>query len=65
MYAYYMTMRPPMPGAQPHGMDHFEEYEQRTEMPDGTMAWATIYYKRELTEDEIRTYELRKASENF
>lgn len=61
MYAYYMTQRPPMPGAQPKGMVRFEEYDQRSEMPDGTMAWATIWYDRELTEKEISEYDLKKG----
>ena len=58
-YNYYMTMRPPMPGAQPTmglvnivdlGGEYISHIEHR--------AYARLEYNRPLTEKEIDDYEL-------
>lgn len=55
---YYATMRPVSIGTQPKdGMMDFINYDSRTEV-DGHMAWAEIYYDRELTAKEMTDNEL-------
>lgn len=62
MEAYFMTHRPPMPGAQPVGMVSFEEYPTLKYIPSiGHTAYAKIFYDHPLTVDEIRQYELTPA----
>ena len=66
IYSYYMTQRPPMPGAQPEGMISFVDYNERRFIPElGRKAWAIIRYERELTPEEISDYELVPASANI
>jgi len=59
---YYSIMRPVSVGAVPKsGMMDFINYDDRTEirMNNGVIrAWAEIYYNRELTEKELRDYEI-------
>ena len=53
-YKYYMNGRPVSPGAQPRGFSRFDENDQGGR-------WGAIYYPRELTEQEIKSYELTPA----
>lgn len=60
LYRYYMTQRPPMPGAMPQ-KDLFliEDLDQRDVIPYlGKGAYAMIAYTRPLTDKEIKEYEL-------
>jgi hypothetical protein len=59
-YWYYMTQRPPAPGAQPkRGLIRSFEYEGRLYVEAiGRSAWGSVVYDRELTDDEISDYEL-------
>lgn len=58
-YRYAMLMRPPAPGAYPRagiiGVDFMEGTA-----PSGHHHWGTCEYNRELTEDEIWSYELEQ-----
>lgn len=36
-------------------------YEEKTEVKNGLMAWGEIYYNRPLTDQEMRKYELVRA----
>lgn len=55
---YYATMRPVSIGTQPKmGMMDYINYDSRTDV-GGHMAWAEIYYNRELTAAEMSAYEL-------
>ena len=57
---YYSTLRPVSIGSQPiNGLMDFVDYDDRTEV-DGKMVWAELYYNRELTEKEMRDYDLVK-----
>ena len=57
---YYMTQRPPMPGAMPKaGLRCTLEYDGKQYVPKiGMKAWACLTYDRKLTAKEIRDYEL-------
>lgn len=61
-YYYYMTQRPPMPGAQPRGFEIVESFDDRTPV-DGCdyPVYAVIKYPRMLTEKEISDYELTEG----
>lgn len=62
---YYAIMRPVSIGTQPSQdfMDYIN-YDNRTEI-DGKMVWAELYYNRELTESEMKQYELIKAGVKY
>lgn len=63
MYTYYIIERPISIGTQPSGFDHFDDYDKRTYIPEiGRKAWGKLYYTRELTEKEIKDYELVKGN---
>ena len=56
---YYMTQRPPMPGAFPRGIIEINEfYPTREILGVSDHVYAEIGYERELTEQEIHDYEL-------
>lgn len=60
MYSYYMTQRPPMPGAMPtEGFEFIDENTQLRFINEiGHDAYARLTYNRELTDKEIKDYEL-------
>lgn len=62
---YYSVMRPVSLGTAPKsGMMDFINYDYRTEIRtnNGTVwAWAELYYNRELTEQEMKNYELARG----
>ena len=60
MYSYFMTQRPPMPGAMPRdGLVDIEEYDSREYRYEIMReAWAKLVYSRELTRQEMSDYEL-------
>ena len=62
-YRYYILNRPVSIGTQPmRGFVSFENYDQRTFIPQiGREAWGSILYDRELTDKEVREYELAKG----
>ena len=61
-YGYLCLMRPPMPGAVPRdGLIQCEDKEGRS-MESGHHYWGRVVYNRELTEDEVRHYELEPAA---
>ncbi len=59
---YYSIMRPVSIGTVPKsGMMDFINYDDRTEIWTAhgiRMAWAEIYYNRDLTEQELYDYEM-------
>lgn len=57
---YYMTQRPPMPGAMPRsGLVEIEEFDGRVYCKEIMReAYARLTYDRELTKQEIYDYEL-------
>ena len=59
-YRYYMTQRPFMPGAQPYdGLIGHEDLDPYVTVPEiGRQAWTMLTYDRELTDKELRDYEL-------
>lgn len=60
---YYSTLRPVSIGigTQPKkGFMDFVNYDDRTEL-NGMMIWAELYYDRELTDQELKDYELVKG----
>lgn len=50
MYKYGMRLRPAMPGAQPRDFEKFDESDKRY--------WNVLYYKRQLTQEEMKAYDL-------
>lgn len=61
-YAYYMTERPAMPGAQPRdGLVNVVNMEDSNIKVDGKHVYSRVEYNRELAESEIRNYELIPA----
>lgn len=62
---YYMLHRPVAPGAVPtSGMMDFINYEARAEIHTGhgtIWAWAEVYYERELTDLELKNYEMEES----
>lgn len=59
-YRYYLTQRPPMPGAFPEkNLLDLESFDDRTFIPEiDRMAWGYVEYEQELTAEEIAGYEL-------
>ena len=58
-YVYYMTQRPPMPGAMPkEGLIEIEAREPWKRLPGVGRAYAKLIYDRRLTDKEIEDYEL-------
>lgn len=64
MKAYGMSMRPRMPGAQPRDYKDWEDFDDRSTLPSGESVWSILWYTRDLTDEEIRGYELVRL-ENF
>ena len=62
MNKYYLLHRPVGIGCQPKGFVGFEDFGKRTFIPEiGCEAWSAIWYDRELTEEELRNYEMMKG----
>lgn len=58
---YLMLLRPVGIGTQPKtGMMDFINYDTRKEI-NGIMAWAEVYYNRELTDRELKDFEMVKG----
>jgi hypothetical protein len=60
MYRYYLTQRPPVPGAVPKmkGME-IEDYGSKQYVGGGMHAWGHVDYKKELVPEVARRYELK------
>ena len=63
LYKYYMTQRPPAPGALPgYGLfiiRYLNTEENRQFVPEiNREAYAVLLYERKLTEQEMKEYEL-------
>ena len=63
-YSYYMTQRPPAPGAMPKdGLELIDEYPRPQYVPEiEHTAWAKLAYSKELTQREAQSYELIPAA---
>lgn len=59
-HCYYMTQRPPMPGAQPkEGLVNIESFDGRPYIEEiDHEAYALLTYDRVLADSELREYEL-------
>jgi len=58
-FTYYMTQRPAGPGAQPRdGLIEVCELDQNVPIDGVGRAYSKIVYDRQLTDEEIRDYEL-------
>lgn len=64
IYNYYMTQRPPMPGAMPkHDLVGIQEYKAPMKIPCiSDHVYAQIQYSRKLSPEEIRDYELKEPA---
>ena len=62
-YVYYMTQRPPSPGAMPRkGLVDMKDFGTKILVPILNIeAWGKIIYDRPLTDDEIWNYELTRG----
>lgn len=64
VYRYYTRFRPPMPGAIPREeLDRVHSFDTR-QLVDGVEAWGFAEYTRQLTEKEVRDYELAACAQN-
>lgn len=62
MKKYYILHRPVGIGTQPSGFADFANFGYRTYIPEiGREAWGWLKYDRELTEKELRDYELERG----
>lgn len=66
MKMYFSTLRPVGPGTFPkEGMVDFENYSKRLYVPAiNRAAWGALYYNRELTQEEMESYDLVPLPEN-
>lgn len=66
MYRYYSTQRPAGPGTFPADKDHSEtihNFDDRIDIPsEGIKAWGYVEYPYQLSERQIRDYELKPAT---
>lgn len=61
MIRYYLTQRPPMPGAFPGKPVNMEAYDDRKYVSEiGRRAWGWVEYQWPLTEKEVDDYELTR-----
>lgn len=70
MFRYYLTQRPPMPGAFPKPKDNkvvgLEAFDERRSVPMlHSQAWGYVEYEQPLSAKEVREYELREAGPFF
>ena len=56
-YRYYLTQRPPAPGAIPRGSKNTVSFDTKQEV-DGLEAWGYVEYDKPLTDEQISDYEL-------
>ena len=62
-YSYYLTQRPAGPGCQPRkGLLDIEDLDNRFVPEIGRTAWSKVTYDRQLTDEEIRNYELTESA---
>lgn len=62
MYRYYLTQRPPMPGAFPRFAANVVAFDDRKEVPNlASNAWGYVEYEAPLTQRQIRDYELMET----
>lgn len=62
LYKYYCIMRPPAPGTIPKGAIEIRMYNERRYIAEiERMAWGWVEYDRELSYEEIHSYELIAA----
>ena len=62
MYKYYLILRGRSIGTQPEGYVGWTDYTERRAVPEiARMAWGELYYDRELTEKEVRDYDLHSC----
>lgn len=62
-FIYYMTQRPYGIGCQPNeGLIAAETFDLKTYIDAiGRAAWSRLTYNRQLTDDEVESYELTRA----
>ena len=70
MNRYYLTQRPPMPGAFPKPADNrvlsVESFDEKTYcMQIGQLAWGYIEYEHPLSEQQVSSYELVKGGQTM
>jgi hypothetical protein len=66
MFAYYMTQRPPMPGAQPRNdLVEIEELDPTKPIEGVGRAYAKLIYSRPLTDAEISDFELMPDTDSL
>jgi len=59
MYKYYLLMRPRSIGTNPKDVKGWVDYDERRFIPEiGRHAWGELYYDRQLTDIEVREFEL-------
>lgn len=57
IYRYYLTQRPPSPGAIPNKFINAESFDDRT-LIGNHKCWGWVEYDRKLSDKEISDYEL-------
>ncbi len=63
MNRYYLTQRPPSPGAFPGKPIKLKAYDAKTYVEEiGRSAWGWVEYSEPLTEKQVKDYELTKEN---
>lgn len=66
MNRYYLTQRPPSPGAFPGKPVNMEAYDQKTYIEEiGRPAWGCVEYKEPLADKQADDYELTRAKKPY
>lgn len=62
MFRYYLSQRPPMPGAFPRFAATVEDFGERKEVPGVRRpVWGYVEYEAPLSHSQMEQYELREA----
>ena len=64
LYRYYLTQRPPAPGAIPRGSKNTVSFDTKQEV-DGLEVWGYVEYDKPLTEQQISDYELTELTDDL
>ena len=58
MFAYGMRLRGRAPSCQPKGYVDWQDFDERTKLSTGEEVWSILWYRNELSNDEVYEYEL-------
>ena len=67
IYRYYLPFRPPMPGTVPNSsrVAAVEDFGGKKSVPGVGEAWGYVEYEQQLTDEQIKSYELIEERSPF